>query len=204
MAGLTIYGNTGSRTARVLWLAAELGLDAEQVEVTWHSGAKTDAHLARNPMGAVPVIDDGGFLLWESMAINLYLARKHGGPLTPRDAEEDALVLQWSFWVMSECEAGMLRLMGLASREADDGTEAARGKTLERLERPLGALEQSLGGRDYLLGDRFTVADLNVASVFAWGRQGGLELGRWPRAERWLERCFARPKLVVDADPSSW
>jgi glutathione S-transferase len=202
MSDLKIYGNRGSRTARCLWLAAELGLDFEQIEVNGPREGKSEAHLARNPMGAVPVIDDAGFLLWESMAINLYLVRKHGGPLAPADASEDARAMQWSFWVMSECETWMLRLMFHGSREEPDTGEVE--KAMGKLERPLAALEGSLHGRDYLLGDRFTVADVNVASVFAWAKEGNTDFGRWPRIDAWLDRCFARPRLIVDANPENW
>ena len=133
MPTLTIYGNTGSRTARVLWLAEELGLDYRQVDVRWFEEAKSAEHRARNPMAAVPVIDDDGFVLWESMAINLYLIRKHGGPLAPVGPEADAKATQWSFWVVSECEPWMLRLFGLADAEPVD--TAARNRAIERLGR---------------------------------------------------------------------
>lgn len=205
MPKLIIYGNTGSRTARVLWLAEELGLDYRQVDVRWFKEAKSAEHRARNPMAAVPVIDDDGFVLWESMAINLYLIRKHGGPLAPADPQAEARATQWSFWVVSECEPWMLSLFGLAEADPADTAKAdARERAIKRLDRPLAALETSLEGRDYLLGDHFTVADLNVASVFAWGKQGGLDFSTWPQVEAWLGRCFARPRMVVDADPENW
>ena len=82
---LKIYGVARSRAFRTLWMAKELGLDYEHVKVDFATGAtRTAAHLALNPNGQVPVIDDNGFVLWESMAINLYLAKKYGvGTLYP-------------------------------------------------------------------------------------------------------------------------
>ena len=97
-AGLKIYGNPLSRTDRVLWAANELGLDYELVQKGGgHGDTRSAEMLALNPNGHIPVIDDGGFVLYESMAINLYLARKHGGPLAPANQEEDAKTLQLTF-----------------------------------------------------------------------------------------------------------
>src|SRR5205085_12420880 len=79
---LKIYGVARSRAfarVRTLWMAKELGLDYEHVKVDFATGeTRTPVHLALNPNGYVPVIDDNGFVLWESMAINLYLAKKYG------------------------------------------------------------------------------------------------------------------------------
>jgi glutathione S-transferase len=73
---LKIYGVARSRTARVLWMAKELGLDYEHVKVDFATGeTRQPAHLALNPNGHVPVIDDDGVILWESMAINLISPR---------------------------------------------------------------------------------------------------------------------------------
>lgn len=75
---LKIYGVARSRTFRTLWMAKELGLDYEHLTVDFATGeTRTPAHLALNPNGHIPVIDDDGFVLWESMAINLYLAKKY-------------------------------------------------------------------------------------------------------------------------------
>ena len=204
MADLTVYGVKNSRTARTLWLLEELGCPYRHVPVSWDGEAQSAEHRARNPNGRVPAIDADGFVLWESMAINLHLAREYGGPLAPKTPEEDALCLQWSFWVVAECEVWMERVMGTAARGLRPEDAKVRERALEKLERPLDAIELSLEGRDYLAADRFTVADLNVASVFAWAKQGQLDLASRPSTEAWLHRCLTRPKAVLDADPASW
>jgi len=84
MAGLTIYGTARSRTARVLWMAKELGLAFEHVPLMMGDAAlKQPPFLKVNPAGRVPAIDDNGFVMAESLAINLYLARKYGERATP-------------------------------------------------------------------------------------------------------------------------
>src|SRR5215475_9530261 len=95
---LRIYGSARSRATRTLWMAEELGLQYEHLDYAPRSPeTRTPEYLALNPNGAVPTIDDDGFVLSESMAINLYLAKKHG-KLYPSDPKAEALVWQWSFW----------------------------------------------------------------------------------------------------------
>ena len=194
MAALRIYGVPRSRAFRTLWMAEELGLPYELVPVHQRDAAG-DAALRRvNPNGQIPAIEDGDATLWESMAINLYLARKHGGPLAPADPVEDGRILQWSFWVVTACEAPAFRvlrhrfLLPEGERRAE---EAEAG--LRQLARPLGVLDGELAAKEHLVGGRFTVADLNLASILAWLRAASVDLGGWPAVAAWLGRCLRRP-----------
>src|SRR6516164_3105308 len=110
MMALKIYGVARSRTFRTLWMAKELGLDYEHLKVDFATGeTRAPAHLALNPNGHIPVIDDDGFVLWESMAINLYLAKKYSAArLYPTGLEHGAQAWQWSFWGMTEVERPLL------------------------------------------------------------------------------------------------
>ena len=107
---LKIYGVARSRAFRTLWIAKELGLDYEHIKIDFATGeTRTQAHLALIPNGHVPVIDDDGFILWESMAINLYLAKKYGRDrFYPSRVADDARAWQWSFWGMTEVERPVL------------------------------------------------------------------------------------------------
>jgi glutathione S-transferase len=193
---LKIYGVARSRAARVLWMAKELGLDYEHVKVDFATGeTRRPEHLALNPNGHVPVIDDNGFILWESMAINLYLAKKYGsGGLYPRAPEDEARAWQWSFWGMTEVERPLLTaLLNRAvfpERERDAAAADAAEKTLAA---PLGVLDGTLGSTPYLLGEEFTVADLNVAGVLAWARPAQIEMSAFPKVAEWLKNCAERP-----------
>lgn len=192
---LTIYGPAQSRAMRVLWLAHELGLDFDHQSGFGEGGASA-ALLNVNPMGQVPAIEDDGFALAESMAINIYLAKKHR-KLAPTSLADEAQTLRWCFWVVTAVEKPMLEALlmarGLMGRKRDD--DGARA-VIDSLRKPFDALNGALAGRAYLLGDEFTVVDLNVASVFAWGRMAGVDFAAQPNVAAWLDRCLRREAAV--------
>ena len=120
MSRLKIYGIPMSRAFRVLWMANELELDYENVPIHFaDSSSKTPEYLAINPNGKIPAIEDGGLKLWESMAINLYLAKKHDKGLWLNSPETEAQATQWSVWVMAECPDAHDRDRGHNTNEAD-------------------------------------------------------------------------------------
>jgi glutathione S-transferase len=196
MATLKIYGIPRSRAFRALWLAKELGLDYENVAVDFGSGeTRQPAYLAINPNGHVPAIDDDGFVLWESMAINLYLAKKHGlGTLYPTSLEGEAQAWQWSFWAITEIERPVLTAMFNRAILPEDERDPAAADAAEKdMQHPLGVLDGAVRKMPYLLGEDFTVADLNVASVLSWARPARIDFTPFPRAADWLGRCALRP-----------
>lgn len=190
---LKIYGYPQSRAVRTLWLCEELGLAYQLVPTgTPEAPTRTSAYLKINPAGHIPTIDDDGFLLSESMAINLYLAKKHG-KLYPADAQGEAKAWQWSFWVMSELDQPIVRwivnsiLLPPETRDVKVARDAQ-----EAMEWPLQVLDGELARQSYL-ADRnaFTVADLNVASVLY--RLLFVDLADKPHLADWLRRCWDRP-----------
>jgi glutathione S-transferase len=204
---LKIYGVYKSRATRTFWLAGELGLTFEHVPVIQaykladpmapgtRVNTRSPEFLAVNPMGAIPAIDDDGLRLYESMAINLYLARKHGGPLAPKDLTEEALINQWTFFAVSEIEATALKI-SMANAQGRLATEAgqAEAEVVSRLlKRPFGVLEQHFAANDYAVGGRFTVADLNLAEVVRYGQPYQPLMDEHPHTAAWLKRCHERP-----------
>ena len=132
MSGLRIYGIARTRAFRALWMAKELGLDYEHIPVEiGDAGARTPEFLAINPNGRLPVIVDDGFVLFESLAITLYLAKKHSpGRLYPGTLEGEARAWQWSLWAVTEVDRGVniwsLHAVRLPPAERDAG-QARRG-----------------------------------------------------------------------------
>lgn len=193
---LKIYGIARSRTFRVLWMAEELGLQYEHVKVDFaDGGTRTTAHLALNPNGHIPVIDDDGVVLWEAMAINLYLAKKYSaGELYPAGLEHEARAWQWSLWGMTEVERPLLAaLLNRAIYPEPQRDAAAADAGEKELKQPLGVLDGALSRNSNLLGEHFTVADLNVASILTWARPANIDMLAFPRTAEWLKNCAERP-----------
>ena len=191
---ITVYGVAPSRTYRCLWLLEELGLEYERERVHWDDdGAKRAAYLELNPNGRVPCLVDGELVLFESLAINLYLMRRYGGPLAPSSIEDEARVLQWSFWAANEIEP-FVTVLGVerAYKPEAEWDQKALAAAEDALQSPTKILDDQLAGRDYLLGDSFTVADLNVASVIFPGAANGYDLAPFKNASAWFERCTGR------------
>lgn len=147
-----------------------------------------------SPMGKIPVLEDGDFVLAESMAINLYLARKYGRHLWPTGEQEQAKALQWSFFAVTEVDPPLVQLMlERTFRKEGERNADNEKKNAELIRRPLGVLDAHLGTRDWLLGSAFTVADLNVASVLGMAAGAKLDLAEFPHVSAWLKRCHDRP-----------
>jgi len=194
MSGLRIYGIARTRAFRALWVAEELGLDYEHIPVEiGDAGARTPEFLTINPNGRLPAIVDDGFVLFESLAITLYLAKKHSsGGLYPGTLADEAKAWQWTLWAVTEVDRGVNIWSLHAIRLPPDERDAAkRAEALAVLAAPFKVLDGALAGRQYLVGDGFTIADLNVAAIVS--RAIDMDLGAVPNLKAWLTRCLERP-----------
>ena len=192
---IKMYGTARSRAGRTLWALEELGLKYEHLPVGFTGETKKPEYLKINPNGHIPAIDDGGTIVWESMAINLYLAEKYGkGGLWPSTVEQHGACYQWSFFGMTEIEPLLMTMfMNRMLLPQEQRDESAAAKAAEELKKPFKVLDSSLHDREYLLGKEFTIADLNVASVSSLAAFVGLDLSATPAAQKWLQTCIARP-----------
>jgi glutathione S-transferase len=190
---LKFYGTSKSRSARSLWALEELGLKYEHVPVEV-SQAKSPENFKRNPNGHIPVLEDDGVTLWESMAINLYLAEKYGkAPFWPSSAADHGHAYKWSFWGMTEVEP---RLMAILTHRiflpADQRDEKVVAQSLEALKAPLKVLDDTVKGQAHLLGNDFSIADLNVAAILSFAMLAKVDFGPTPAAGAWLNKCLGR------------
>lgn len=191
---LRIYGIARTRAFRALWVAMELGIPYEHLPIEiGDAGARAPEFLAMNPNGRLPFIVDGDFVLFESLAITLYLAKKHSnGRLYPGTIESEAKAWQWSFWAIAEVDRGVniwsLHAVRLPEAERDP---QKRDEALRVLAAPFKVLDAAVARQPYLLGDTFTVADLNVAAVIS--RAADMDLSALPNLRAWLARCLDRP-----------
>jgi glutathione S-transferase len=194
MSSLRIYGIARTRAFRALWVAMELGLDYEHLPIEiGNDGARAPEFLAINPNGRLPFIDDDGFVLFESLAITLYLAKKYSpGKLYPAKLEDEARAWQWTSWALTEVDRGVniwsLHAVRLPQADRD---AAKRDEALKVIAAPFKVLDAAVSKHGYLLGKNFTVADLNVAAVIS--RAIEMDLSTVPNLKAWLSRCLDRP-----------
>lgn len=191
---IKIYGPAASRAARALWIVHELDIPFEHVAMEMKDLKGAD-YLKINPNGKVPMLVDGDFKLFESMAINLYLAAKFNkNGFMPASLEDQALCNQWSFWGMTEVEKPLLTiLIDMFMTAPDKRKPDAVADAQKALPRPFAVLNGALQGREYLLGSTFTVADLNLASILSWSRPIKFDFAPFPNVGAWLDRCLSRP-----------
>ena len=190
---LRIYGSAKSRALRTLWMAHELGLAYDHKDWLPRSPeTRTPEYRALNGNGRVPTIDDDGFTLSESMAINFYLAKKHKSALMPSDPKNEALTMQWSLWETDRLDRQVVNYQ----RHTKDLPEAERTAGIakaawEECVDSFNVLEAALTKSEWLAGPAFSVGDLNVAGALFRGLS--MDLGQWPKVQAWLKRCWDRP-----------
>ena len=190
---ITLYGSANSRALRVIWMAAELGLKYEHKDWLPRSPeTKTADYLEVNPNARVPSIDDDGFILSESMAINMYLAKKHKSPLYPADPKLEALCWQWSLWETDRLDRQIVDYVrnSVASPPADRKPAIAEAAWLQ-VAPAFDVLETALAKSPWLAGPAFSVADLNVAGALY--RALSIDVSKWRNLDGWLHRCWDRP-----------
>ncbi len=193
---LKLYGATNSRALRSIWCLEEVGADWELVKTNFMGDSKKPEYLALNPNGRVPTLVDGDLVLWESMAINLYLGRKYGGDLWPASEADQARAIQWSFWGITEFEPHLLAILIHRIMLPEDKRNPKLADAGERdIARPLKVLEAHLENREHLLGGAFSIADLNVVSVLSMAGLVGLDISAYPRVQKWLAAATSRPSM---------
>lgn len=179
-----------TRSTRVRWVMEELGEPYELVRLDPSKGeTKTEAHTRRHPLQHVPVLETDEGTIFESCAICLHVAANT--PLLPEDgSHQRALVTQWIFFGVTEVE----QLLGkLAAERRKPEPDAGRAEGfVKKLARPLAALDAALEGREWLVGSRFSVADVIIGALLVWADRLELLVGL-PRARAYVERVKARP-----------
>lgn len=207
---LTLYGCYRSRATRPLWALFETGMAFSHVPVIQayrlaDPGAPdapvntaSAAFLAVNPMGQIPALVDGDLVLTESLAITLHIARRAGGLIAPADNAETALMEQWALLAASSIEGAALDITFTFAKGQDKAPEGAAlvAKAVETLRRPLARLEAQLAGQKWLVGGRFTAADIMVEECARYAQPHPTLLAEFPAVKAWIDRCQARPAFL--------
>lgn len=202
-----LYGVARSRATRPIWLMGEIGMSYEHVPVIQSYRLEdplaerapintlTPSFLALSPAGAIPVLEDDGLVLSESVAISLYLAKKYGGDLGPKAAAEEALMLQWGLYGITTIEGPALAILYVRGDGRDNTPDGAAeiSAACEKLRRPMKVLDDHLAKNAFMVGGRFTVADINMAEMVRYASGEAGLMAEYPAVESWLKALHERP-----------
>ena len=190
---MKLYGAAYSRAGRCIWMLEEIGQPYDHVGTSPRGETRTPEMLKLNPNGHVPVLDDNGYVIWESLAINQYLAEKTG-TLWPAGMQAHGQIAQWSLWAMTEVEPHLVTMLMhmMFLPEAQRSPEAIE-QAKAALAKPMQVLDEHLAGRPYLLGTDFNVGDLNVCSVLGLAAMLHYDFSPFANVGAWLGRCNSRP-----------
>lgn len=201
---MKLYGFAGTRSQRALWGLNEVDADFEYVSVNLLAGEhKRPEFLRINPVGRVPVLVDGDQIIPESAAILFYLADKYPQKaLLPVDLEERAQVYRWTLFAVTELEQPLWRITRHSFLYPPDKRSPADiALAREDFATMAEVLEKHLEGREFIVGDRLTVADCVTVYLIDWANEVHL-LDAFPRLHAYLERLYARPEApqrIADA-----
>lgn len=194
---MRLYTNKLSRGTRPRWLIEEAQIPCEMVNVDMAAREhKTDAYIKLHPHGVVPVLVDGDTPIFESAAITLYLADKVEGFAPPVGSIERGKYYQWAVWAMVTLEPGVAQVFAQVRKPEDQRDAAAIAEGTRKYHECLRVLSEQLGESDWLVGDRFSAADILVISVLAWAGAMKLNAG-FPAVEAYAARGKARPAFLL-------
>lgn len=192
---IQLHGVRMSRATRCLWMLEELGLRYESLPVSFVGDVQKPEYKKLNPNARIPtLVDDDGTVIWESMAINLYLAKKYDKGLMPKSLVDECHAIKWSFWAMTEVEPHLVTVLMHRMFLPPDQRDAKIAETaIEKLNKPFAVLDAEMAERKYLVGDGYSVADVNVASVLGWVSLLSIDVTKFANLKRWLDVCTSRP-----------
>jgi len=193
---ITLYGIEWSRANYVLFTLEELGLEFQHIKThPFEEGKNSPEYLALNPMAQVPTLVDGDLVLTESMAINFYLARKYGAEkLWFERLEDEAQIFKWTFFAVAQMEAHCVDIIFQKKLVEEKDRDFELIKRAERnLVKPLSVLDSYLAGKDFLVANKFSIADINVAGILSYARNGEYDFSPYKNVKRYLDNILSRP-----------
>ena len=204
---LKIWGRKNSSNVRkALWCAEELGLAYEAIDAGGAFGVvDTPEYRAKNPNGRVPMIEDDGFVLWESNTIVRYLAARHasGSAWYPADIQARAQAEKWMDWTTSSFAAPFrIVFWGVLRTPAEQQDWVAINAAIKECDDLLAMVEQTLSEQPYLSGSEIGMGDIPLGSfIYAWFEMP-IQRAELPGVQAWYARLQQRPayrKAVMTA-----
>jgi glutathione S-transferase len=197
---LTFYYAPMTSATRIHWALEELGIPYEKVKVDLTAGdQKKPEYLALNPNGKVPLVVDDGVPIFESLAILLYLGERYGVDkgLFPSDTKERAEALKWIAWAsVTMGETGSRVMRNTSERfPAEERNALAGARAKKEIGEHLALIDKEIAGKQYLVGEKFTFADLAVAGFVPFLSMIGVDITPYKNLQGWVGRCTSRPAL---------
>jgi glutathione S-transferase len=192
---INLYGSARSSAGRCIWALEEAGVPFTLKEVDMKNKEhKSAEYLKINPMGKVPAMIDGDVTLFESMAINYYIADTYKKELLGTTALEKGLSMQWSFWATSELQPPIIEVfIQKVFIPEDKRDHNVIEKNLNKIPDLLTVLDNALANKKYLAGNQFTIGDINTASVVSICPMMGVDLGAYKNIKNWMAAIGDRP-----------
>jgi glutathione S-transferase len=198
---LTFYYTPMSSATRVHWALEELEVPYEKVKVDLSKGEqKKPEYLALNPNAKVPLLVADGVPIFESLAILLHLGETYGVAknLFPKEGTRERVeALKWMCWTSVTVHDALSRFLRNNSERfpADERNAKAAESAKKELEGLLGILDRHLAGKEYVVGNGFTLVDGSMAAFMPFLARLGLDLGPFKEVNAWVARCTSRPAL---------
>ena len=211
---MKLYEFPPTRSIRARWMLQELGIPFEAITVSLKDGEHQGPEYKKiNPVGKLPALVDGDFVLTESVAIALYLAEKaQGQAFIPKDLRQRAEMYRWLLFTVTELEQPLWRIARNTSIYSEADRSPSDVPVASREFKEMAAvLEAHMRGRKYVVGDHVTLCDFVLAYTLDWGNEAGL-LGDCPQLRAYMESMYQRPKAPLriaaafaslEASPSS-
>lgn len=192
---ITLYGSPRTSAGRCIWTLEEAGVPYNLKEIDMRNKEHKSAEFLKiNPMGKVPALVDGDITLFESMAINYYIADTYKKELLGTTNKERALAQQWSYWSIAELQSPIIQVFIQKVFVPEDKRDNnVIEENLKKLPDLLSVLNNTLAGKKYLTGNQFTIADINTASIVGICPMIGVDLKSYTNINGWLGAMNERP-----------
>lgn len=192
---ITIYGSPRSSAGRCFWALEEAGVEYENKKIDFQKEEhKSEEYYEINPNRKIPALTDGKFKIWESMAINFYIADAYRPELLGATSQERGLVHQWSTWSIAELQPPLIEVfIQLVFVPEDRRNQEVIKKAKAKLPALLQTLDMSLEKTKYLAGDKFSLGDLNTSSVVSICNHVKYDLSEYKNIASWQNAISDRP-----------
>jgi glutathione S-transferase len=189
----TLYYKPGACSMAVHVVLNEIGAPYK-LELGSVDGKPTEKFLKANPRGAVPVLEDDGFVLREGAAILMYLIDKHQSPLLPREGKERAHALEWLMSVNATLHPAYGRLFFLNAQLGDKAKDSPLVQAVfGQINKLWAEIDRQLASSDYIAGKQITAADILMTVIANWSARFGGAITLGPNLKRVLKNVVARP-----------